>query len=96
MLLYVRQVECECPPGRAGKLCQLSSAPFPSRLKVGEGEDDLGVMQSDQGLSTADKGVLEFDGKRALRIPNRITKRLVELSWDDPIIRGNILESIFS
>jgi hypothetical protein len=53
-------------------------------------------MQSDQGLPTADKGVLEFDGKRALRIPNRINKRFVKSSLDDLFIRGNILESIFS
>jgi hypothetical protein len=34
-------------------------------------------MQSDQGgpLPTTEKGVIEFDGKSALSIPNRITKR---------------------
>jgi hypothetical protein len=68
------QVECECPAGRAGKLCQLqeqvSSHSYLPRLQE-EG------MQSDQGgpLPTTEKGVIEFDGKSALSIPNRITKR---------------------
>ncbi len=72
-------MECECPAGRAGKLCQLqqegvsspSSSYLPSRLQE---EQD---MQSDQGgpLPTTEKGVIEFDGKSALSIPNRITKR---------------------
>jgi len=75
------EVECECAVGRAGKLCQLlqvSSAPSSSlpRLEEQEEEED---MQSDQGglllLPTLEQGVLEFDGKTALRIPNRITKR---------------------
>jgi hypothetical protein len=78
------QVECECAAGRAGKLCQLlqqqeqvsssSSSYLPSRLQE-EG------MQSDQGgpLPTTEKGVIEFDGKSALSIPNRITKRYFKL-----------------
>ncbi len=73
-------MECECPAGRAGQLCQLlqqqeqvsspSSSYLPSRLQE-EG------MQSDQGglLPTTEKGVIEFDGKSAFSIPNRITKR---------------------
>jgi hypothetical protein len=73
-------VECECPAGRAGKLCQLQqqeqvSFPYlPSRMQE-EG------MQSDQGgpLPTTEKGVIEFDGKSALSIPNRITKRYFKL-----------------
>jgi hypothetical protein len=77
------QVECECPAGRAGKLCQLlqqeqgsspSSSSYLPRLQE-EG------MQSDQGgpLPTTEKGVIEFDGKSALSIPNRITKRYFKL-----------------
>jgi hypothetical protein len=72
-------VECECPAGRAGKLCQLQeqgviSASYLPRLQE-EG------MQSDQGgpLPTTEKGVIEFDGKSALSIPNRITKRYFKL-----------------
>jgi hypothetical protein len=73
------QVECECPAGRAGKLCQLqeqqgvSSSPSSSYLLRQQEEG----MQSDQGgpLPTTEKGIIEFDGKSALSIPNRITKR---------------------
>ncbi len=83
-LSVLLQVECECPAGRAGKLCQLqqqeqgSSSSFsylPSRLQEEQG------MQSDQGglLPTTEKGVIEFDGKSALSIPNRITKRYFKL-----------------
>jgi hypothetical protein len=75
--MFCLQVECECPAGRAGKLCQLqqqeqvsSSSSYLPRLQE-EG------MQSDQGgpLPTTEKGVIDFDGKSALSIPNRITKR---------------------
>ena len=68
-------MECECPPDRAGKLCEerLSSAPSPARVK---GEEEGESMQSDQGLPTSsDKGILEFNRKNALSIPNRISKR---------------------
>ncbi len=78
ILSVLLQVECECPAGRAGKLCQLQqeqvSSPSSSYLHSRLQEEG---MQSDQGglLPTTEKGVIEFDGKSALSIPNRITKR---------------------
>jgi hypothetical protein len=76
--MFCFQVECECPAGRAGKLCQLQqqeqgSSPSSYLHRLQEEQD----MQSDQGglLPTTEKGVIEFDGKSALSIPNRITKR---------------------
>ncbi len=90
-------MECECPAGRAGKLCQLqqeqgsSSSSYLPRLQE-EG------MQSDQGgpLPTTEKGVIEFDGKSALSIPNRITKRYVKKLLSHDNILYNKKQSIAS
>jgi hypothetical protein len=73
-LSILLQVECECPAGRAGKLCQLQEQGVSSLYLPRLQEEG---MQSDQGgpLPTTEKGVIEFDGKSALSIPNRITKR---------------------
>jgi hypothetical protein len=90
------QVECECPAGRAGKLCQLQqqqvsspSSSYLPRLQQQQVSSPSSYlprlqeegMQSDQGglLPTTEKGVIEFDGKSALSIQNRITKRYFKL-----------------
>ena len=59
-------------------LSSICSVKVKKRIKVVrvKGEEEGESMQSDQGLPTSsDKGILEFNRKNALSIPNRISKR---------------------